>query len=295
MDVVNEFINNKTIDMRRDEFYDKNRGLFNVLVKMSRLISENKYNKDKHACIEGIKFIKNYIKDNTSHILNSNTSMEFYKYNLERLNDIFIKLENKLRESDYSKESIEDLFGIGISNLMVFLRSDFNKDMIVIEKDSLGVQKERILKEIGKIIKQILEYLFFINVKVENNVDFEEFTDDSVYYAIECKDDNKEDIIIFMICARKKVLLQIIKSIFRDYELKNLDDISISGIEEFTKIISIKCINYINNVMSCDYNIIAVAQISCSDTYSIIVKKQSEDYINFKTQFGSINYSISFI
>ncbi|MDU5104976.1 MAG: hypothetical protein E6240_21490 [Clostridium butyricum] len=238
-------MNNKTIDIRKDDFYGKNRELINVIVKMSRLISEGKGNKNKHACIEGLKFIKNYIKvnlidENVSNILNENISREFYKYNLERLKDIFIKLENRLMEVDYSKEAIEELFGVGISNLIVFLRSDFTKDMIVVETDSLCIRKEEILKEIGEIIKEILEYLFLINIKVENKVDFEEFTYDSVYYGIESKDDNKEDIIIFMIGARKQVFLQIIKSFFKDDELKNLEGVSISAIEEFINIISIR-------------------------------------------------------
>lgn len=293
-------MNNKIIDIRKDDFYGKNRELINVIVKMSRLISESKDNKNKHACIEGLKFIKNYINvnlidENMSNILNENTSREFYKYNLERLKDIFIKLENRLIEVDYSKEAIEELFGVGISNLIVFLRSDFTKEMIVVETDSLCIRKEEILKEIGEIIKEILEYLFLINIKVENKVDFEEFTDDSVYYAIESKDDNKEEIIIFMIGARKQVFLQIIKSFFKDDELKNLEGVSISAIEEFMNIISIRCINYINNVVGCNYNIIDTCPISCSDMYSTIGCKQCKGYIEFKTQYGSINYSISFI
>ncbi|WP_322020011.1 hypothetical protein [Clostridium butyricum] len=72
-------MNNKIIDIRKDDFYGKNRELINVIVKMSRLISESKDNKNKHACIEGLKFIKNYINanlidENMSNILNENTS-----------------------------------------------------------------------------------------------------------------------------------------------------------------------------------------------------------------------------
>lgn len=291
---------NKIIDMKREDFYDKNKELFNVIAKMNRLISENNYNKTKYACVEGMKFIKNYVevvlrKGNTKFLLNSNISMEFYKYNLERLENILNKLDNRLREYDYNKEIVEELFGIGISNLILFLRSDFSQEMIVIEKDSLVTKEESVLKEIEKIIKEMLECLFLINIKIENKGDFEEFKDDSVYYGIECKDCEKEDIIIFMIGGRKKVFLQIIKAFFKDSEIKNLDRVLISAIEEFAKVVSIRCINYINNVNRCNYNIIDTCLISCSEIYTEIGCKQCKAYITFKTQFGEINFSISYI
>ena len=148
-------MNNKIIDIRKDDFYGKNRELINVIVKMSRLISESKDNKNKHACIEGLKFIKNYINAN---LIDENMS-----------------------------------------------------------------------------------------------------------------------------------------NILKDDELKHLEGVSISAIEEFMNIISIRCINYINNVVGCNYKIIDTCPISCSDIYSTIGCKQCKGYIEFKTQYGSINYSISFI
>lgn len=94
------------------------RKLFSVLHKTQRLCSDKDYTKNKYACVESIKFLKNYTN---THFLQEEgfmkqqgyKAMGIHKMLHDEMRETTIpELEKKLTDSDYSRETVMEFLGV---------------------------------------------------------------------------------------------------------------------------------------------------------------------------------------
>lgn len=92
--------------------------LFGVLRKTIQLISDEDYEKNKHACIEAIKFLQNYTATHFEQEEGYQRSINYKGYEThKKLHDnlrytVLPHLAHELDIADYGRESIEEFLAI---------------------------------------------------------------------------------------------------------------------------------------------------------------------------------------
>lgn len=140
------------------------RKLFVTLRKVENLIREKNYDKDKFACVEGIKFLENYAE---THFAQEEAFMretgykgyeQHKKLHDELKDDTIPELQKSLDESDYSKEAVSEFLAVFtgwlashilIEDLAITGKaiSRYNLDENISKLDNLKKEIQRILND----------------------------------------------------------------------------------------------------------------------------------------------------
>ena len=116
--MTNELIWNNDFNIGVDVIDNAHQKLFSIVQRIMKLVNEN--NNQQLACAEGIKFFKNYTAQHFSEEEAYMRSINYPGYAMhKKLHDnlrdkTLPTLEQNLKDTDYSTESIERFLGICI-------------------------------------------------------------------------------------------------------------------------------------------------------------------------------------
>lgn len=141
--------------------------LFSIVHKTENLCQENDYEKSKYACIESLKYLKNYTE---THFMQEEAFMrecgykgyEAHKFLHDQLRETTIKeYSKKLAESGYARDVVMELIGVFsgwlFSHILVEDQAITGKAMSrfgTYEGDKAGI----LAKETGRIIRDYTGY-----------------------------------------------------------------------------------------------------------------------------------------
>lgn len=190
------------------------RRLFSVLLKMAQLLEEDVYEKNKYACIESMKFLKNYTithfaEEEAYQLEIGYSGYEMHKKLHDNLRDVTLPMiEQQLEEKDYSQEAIRQAVGIFAGWLT---------GHIIIEDRAITGRavskwknnyKEDCFKALDSRCREIMNTLFDMRLELYNSAYEGHPLKEAFYYQFYC--DNSISIVLV---AQKNVILRMVSKI----------------------------------------------------------------------------------
>lgn len=187
---------------------EAHRKLFSVLRKMVELYSENDSQKNKHASVEAVKFLKSYT---VKHFQEEEAYMRKVAYagysTHKSLHDNLREntlpaLEKELLDSDFSKEAIGHFIGVFVGwlsgHILIEDRAITGRMISRWNREKDGDKAALLCDEFVHFMKDIAGYGFTLSNAHYEGVPFGK----SVY----CRFEYKENITITMVCQEKIIL-----------------------------------------------------------------------------------------
>ncbi len=166
------------------------RKLFGILWKVIDLISQQKYEKNKHACMEAIKFLYSYT---ATHFAEEEAFMKEIGYDgYEEHKKIHDKVKNEvvpmhdkaLQESDYSKEAVKEFVGFFIGwltgHILIEDKAITDDTIKLISTSTKLTVSEKIVKDICLLMDEITDCKLNASKKAYEGRVFKE----AVYYEM---------------------------------------------------------------------------------------------------------------
>ena len=170
---------------------EAHRKLFSILRKTESLCRAADYEKNRFACIESIKYLKNYTQ---THFAQEEAFMrqvrydgyEMHKRLHDRLRDETIpQLEDKLAENDYSKETVTEFLGIfaGWLTSHIFIEDQAITGKAVKRSPNSDTVNE--LHALEREMERVLSGFTGMSVKVTDESFSGAEIKDAIYYEME--------------------------------------------------------------------------------------------------------------
>lgn len=188
--------------------------LFGVLLKMVQLLEEDIYEKNKHACMESMKFLKNYTithfaEEEAYQLEIGYSGYEMHKKLHDNLRDVTLPMiERQLEEKDYSQEVISQAVGIFAGWLT---------GHIIIEDRAITGRavskwknnyKEDCFQALDRRCKEIMDTLFGMHLELYNSAYEGRPIREAYYYEFNYANGSR-----LVLIAQKKVILRMVNKI----------------------------------------------------------------------------------
>lgn len=190
------------------------RKLFSVLLKMVQLLEDDVYEKNKYACMESIKFLKNYTiihfaEEEAYQLEIGYKGYEMHKKLHDNLRGVTLPmLEKQLEEQDYSKEVISQAVGIFAGwltgHIVIEDRAITGK---VVSKWSNNYNED-CFQALDSRCREIMNTLFDMHLELYNSAYEGRPIKEAFYYRFYC--DNSSSIVLI---AQKNVILRMVSKI----------------------------------------------------------------------------------
>lgn len=251
--------------------------LFSILLKMVQLLEDDVYEKNKYACMESMKFLKNYTmthfaEEEAYQLEVGYSGYEMHKKLHDNLRDVTLPMiEKQLEEKDYSQEVIRQAVGIFAGWLT---------GHIIIEDRAItgkAVSKwksnynENCFQALDRRCQEIMNTLFSMHLELYNSAYEGRPVREAYYYEFNYANASK-----IVLIAQKKVILRMVNRILGSRQ------------EEFNKSVQLAYIQMLQNIAK------DILSIVLPDEESELKSQRSIDSTILRQRFrrGFPQYSI---
>jgi len=222
------------------EHIDKqHRGLFKMVERITGILEQDDLERNRWACIEGIKYLKSYALTHFADEEAYQRSIDYENYAVHKLqHDAFVEtvlhLEQDMVECDFSRPSIERFVGTLTSWLLYHI---VNSDQAIVrKKQPTTAAKADKVQAIEGIVAQITQEVFHVELQV-SDYDYQGGLSGSELFCLARCTLPAGGTFDFLFAANTPVMLRIVRGIV-DMPVNEVNELVTSAIEELVTLMA---------------------------------------------------------